>query len=294
MLPSGRRSRCSPRRARLCAALAAWLVFALTRLAVAADEPAPPTSAPAEASADARAEAHRLYASGELHYAAGEYEEAIANFREAYELSQAPALLYNLAQARRLNGECRKAIEAYHHFMRLVPDSPNRQEADHHASALEGQCPLAPVALPPAPAPVAALATPPPAVPASPGEERTSWTPRRKIAVGLLVAGLATGASGGALYLYNQGRYREWQTEDRKLRVPQDSPAAPADRIARLDRNDDLLRSIWRVDVGVMTLVSVSAACLVGSAIMGTMSHHPAEVVVGPRSVALSLSFGAF
>src|SRR4051812_18272354 len=47
------------------------------------------------------AEAKRLTRQALLHYDLGEWDKAIAEFKRAYELSEAPTLLFNLAQAHR-------------------------------------------------------------------------------------------------------------------------------------------------------------------------------------------------
>src|SRR5262245_39858135 len=75
-------------------------------------------------------QARELFARGQTHYSLGEYEQAVADFRRAYELTAAPGLLFNIAQAHRLNGDCKQALEIYRHFVRLAPESEYRAEAE--------------------------------------------------------------------------------------------------------------------------------------------------------------------
>jgi tetratricopeptide (TPR) repeat protein len=85
-------------------------------------------------------QARSLFAQGQIHYSLGEYEQAIAAFRRAYELTSAPGLLFNIAQAHRLNGQCRQALEIYRHFIRLAPQSEYLPEAETQIAALVVRC----------------------------------------------------------------------------------------------------------------------------------------------------------
>lgn len=54
-------------------------------------------------------------------YAVGHYPEAIASFQRGYELEPRPEFLYALAQAQRMNGDCRGAVISYRAFLRTSP-----------------------------------------------------------------------------------------------------------------------------------------------------------------------------
>ena len=82
------------------------------------------------------AEAKRLAARAQVHFDLGEYGLAIVGYREAYRLHPAPGLLYNLAQAYRLSGDCVSATVMYRNYLRLAPRSPHRGLARQHLSAL--------------------------------------------------------------------------------------------------------------------------------------------------------------
>src|SRR6185503_12676976 len=73
-------------------------------------------------------EARLHYERGLAHYNFGEMPAAIEEFKQAYALSNAPGLLFNLAQAERLAGQPDQALYSYRTYLRLVPDAPNRAD----------------------------------------------------------------------------------------------------------------------------------------------------------------------
>lgn len=91
-----------------------------------------------EAAPDGEARARELTESGQRHFDLGEYDEAIADFREAYRLMPRPGLLYNLGQAFRLEGDCLTATRMYRNYLRLEPDSRHRPLVEQHLEALAG------------------------------------------------------------------------------------------------------------------------------------------------------------
>ena len=106
--------------------LAAALVVAATHPASA--QPAP---SPAPTTEDAKkAEARALYETGNTHYNLGEYDQAVAAFKKAYELSQAPGLLFNIAQSYRLKKDYEQASHFYETYLRLKPDAANRADVE--------------------------------------------------------------------------------------------------------------------------------------------------------------------
>ncbi len=118
--------------------LAALALLCATNASIARAEP--PEPAPSSSTGDAKTHAKRLFEQGQAHYDLGEYDEAIAAFREAYEISSAPALLFNIAQSHRLKGDCARALQVYRHFVRLDPDSSHRVAAENQISLLTAQC----------------------------------------------------------------------------------------------------------------------------------------------------------
>ncbi|MCA9720603.1 MAG: hypothetical protein KC468_38425, partial [Myxococcales bacterium] len=60
-------------------------------------------------------------------YTAGEYEEAIREFRSGYAIDPSPMFLFAWAQAERLTGDCLRAAELYRRF--IATDPPEQQVA---------------------------------------------------------------------------------------------------------------------------------------------------------------------
>ena len=90
---------------RLMARLGTGLCFAFAMLAITA------AARPAQAQrGDSRA--RELYLEGDRHYAAGRYEDAVQAFEEAYQLSERPLLLFNLANAYERLGRYEEALSA--------------------------------------------------------------------------------------------------------------------------------------------------------------------------------------
>jgi tetratricopeptide (TPR) repeat protein len=83
--------------------------------------------------------AKKHYKKAETHYDVGEFEAAIKEYKEAYRLSQAPALLFNIAQAYRLAGNPERALYFYRGYLRDVPDAPNRADAEELAANMEAK-----------------------------------------------------------------------------------------------------------------------------------------------------------
>ncbi len=105
-------------------ALAACLAL-VSSLALAQDgdvEETPPEAEQAEAEPPAElspqdARARDLFREGDELYSQGRYEEALANFEEAYELSQRPLLLYNIANAQERAGDWDEAVVTLERYL---------------------------------------------------------------------------------------------------------------------------------------------------------------------------------
>jgi len=86
---------------------------------------------------DALQEAKDHYDRGMAHYELGEFGAAVEEFKAAYALSQAPGLLFNLAQASRLNKDYEQALHFYRSYLRVRPDAANRDDVEKRISELE-------------------------------------------------------------------------------------------------------------------------------------------------------------
>ena len=114
--------------------------------------------------------AAQLYDKGKRHFDIAEYSAAIAAWKEAYLLSSEPLLLFNIAQAHRLAGDCAQANRFYLNYKRVQPKPPNQAELD---SAMQKCAGIAPAtgdsgtttATQPEPTPPPVEPTPPPVEP---------------------------------------------------------------------------------------------------------------------------------
>jgi hypothetical protein len=82
--------------------------------------------------------ARNIFEAGRAAYEAGRFDQALRYFQEAYDLSQRPALLFNIASAADRLQENQRAIEAYRAYLRAVPNADNRELAESRIAFLEG------------------------------------------------------------------------------------------------------------------------------------------------------------
>jgi tetratricopeptide (TPR) repeat protein len=172
---------------------------------------APPIGAqppPRRVTESQKAEARDLYKKGMTHYELGSFEEAIDEFKRAYELTKAPGLLFNLAQVYRLKKDWEQARFFYKTYLRVEPAAANRAdgealigEAEERQKAAEREAahppepPPAPVLTPPPPVLVAPLQAPTPPPPPRP----RPW--RGELAAFGVLAGSGLGALAAGIVL---------------------------------------------------------------------------------------------
>lgn len=110
----------------------AFIAIATLALATAtahASEPSSPEVIPHKA----RALAER----GRAFHDAGDYGNAIVAFKEAYVMAPSPGLLFNLAQAYRLAGNCDDAVMMYRRYLNTNPSPEARRIAEAHLATVE-------------------------------------------------------------------------------------------------------------------------------------------------------------
>src|SRR5258706_16478997 len=83
------------------------------------------------------ARARELYQKGLTHYDLTEYDRAIEEFKQAYELSSRPELLFNLAQTYRAKKDAVQALHFYRTYLKLKPGAANRVEVETIVAELE-------------------------------------------------------------------------------------------------------------------------------------------------------------
>jgi tetratricopeptide (TPR) repeat protein len=96
---------------------------------VSADDRLPPERIPQKA--------RELAEKGRAYHDAGEYMKAVAAFKEAYVLAPSPGLLFNIAQAYRLAGDCDDAAWMYRRFLDSNPGEASRTLAEQHLASVE-------------------------------------------------------------------------------------------------------------------------------------------------------------
>jgi tetratricopeptide (TPR) repeat protein len=91
------------------------------------------------ASADARQDdaARNAFKVGRAAYETGDYQLAYDKFKESFQLSHEPALLYNIASALQGLKRPHDAAEALRSFLRLQPSDPDRPKIDQRIATLE-------------------------------------------------------------------------------------------------------------------------------------------------------------
>ena len=112
--------------------------------AAAAGKPAagkaPPAPPPAKPPADAAAgptTAKEWFAKASAHHKAGEYDEAIAAYKEAHRVDPHPVYLYDIALVNRLKGAHAEALRYYEKFLEDDPGSSLRPEAEKRIAELK-------------------------------------------------------------------------------------------------------------------------------------------------------------
>lgn len=92
---------------------------------------------PALADESRDTEARRLYDLGKTAFEKHEWDTAYTQFRNAYMISQRPALLFNMASALKEGGRPGEAAETLRSYLRVVPNTPDRQPIEERIVALE-------------------------------------------------------------------------------------------------------------------------------------------------------------
>jgi tetratricopeptide (TPR) repeat protein len=225
------------------------------------------------------AQARELYKKGMTHYQLGELDKAIEEFKQAYEITSAPALLFNLAQVHRMKKNLPDALYFYKMYLRLEPNAGNRKDVEgliaetqarldeeERAKQQQQQQQVAPVVVTPPPAPV-----PVPEVRAAP--RATHW--KAKLWSGVALAAVGLGALAGGIALGA-------------------SAASDADQLARASAqgtnsyngpNQALYRDGQNAQAASTALYVTAGALVATGAVLGALGLHDraaARVAVVP------------
>jgi len=211
----------------------------------------------------------------------GAYQAALEQFNDAYAISPHFAVLYNIGQAQIALGHPLEAIAALSKYLRdgaeQVPPS-RRQQVQAQLSLLDARIaeppPPEPATAPPrprAPPPEAApMLVPPAAARRHPGQAM------RRLSYGLAGAGLLAEAGALGAYLWNRGRYQEWQRGDALLRDPMVGPNIQRRQIDIDNELAETLTTANRVILGLGIAGGALIACGATLFLLGTEERHRA------------------
>lgn len=235
------------------------LLLCLVASPAFADEAPPPPDKPALTKLDtSRLEA--LYDAGTRHYDLGEWDAAIAAFREAYGLMPDPSFLYNIAQAYRQKHACRDATAAYKAYLRNAPDE-DRPKVEQFivelAPCVQAEEENARRLLPRPPAP--------PPVPAGPSWPRTlRWS-------GYAAGGLGVAFTGAGLLFSLRARSA---SDDFERACASGCQAGPElERIEQRGRDADRNAKIF---------YAVGGTAIAGGVVLWMLGHRYERLTITP------------
>jgi tetratricopeptide (TPR) repeat protein len=261
--------------------------------------PSPPQPQPAAASDDKKAEAKALYEQGLSHYNLGEFDQAIDAFRKSYAISQAPGLLFNIAQSFRLKKDYEQATYFYQTYLRLKPDAPNRADVEERLKemqdALEEQKKLGNKPPIGTVSPDGGTTTTTTTTPTG-TTTTTTTTPEKPVPTGetgvrstsLITAGYATGGAGIALVAtgFVFGKLAKNAERDlNKLNNGGTWTQAQQDRYDAGKRNNT---------IATISFIAGGAALVTGATlfVLGTMKKSSTEVAIMPTAHGTSVAVG--
>lgn len=217
--------------------------------------------------------AESLFAEGQAAYSRGDYATAIAKWQVSYEMSNETGLLFNIAQALRLSGNCPGALATYQRYIVADTDLGSEQHklAEDFERELSGKCSTVNTTSKPNSSPVPYLVNGPNSVDAL--NDRKD----REAGRTLRIAGLATGGTGivllaTGLYLGHHGR----ALGDNVTEACRTS----CDWGMQKDKDATGRRDVTRGRV----LDGVGVAAIVGGAVMYYVGNRQSSVSIAPRT----------
>ena len=218
--------------------------------------------------------AEALYTAGQAAYDHGDYQIAIDKWQESYRLSGESGLLFNIAQAMRLAGDCTGAITTYRKFMAADADPASEQHklAEDFTRELEPTCR--------APAPVAD--------PKPPLGDRLNLvdplnTPKDH-GRALRIAGLGTGGAGIAAIATGLALGYHAQTLGQDVT---DACRTSCDWAVQKDKE-----AAGRRDAMIGRVLDIAGAtAIAGGVVMYYLGARQSGVTITPRSEGATLSW---
>ncbi len=263
------------------------VLWTMVMLALVGVAEAAPRDLPAFERASAMREARAHFQIGLRHYNLGEFDRAIVEFKLAYRRSEAPGLLFNIAQAHRARGDARSALHFYAAYLRVDPRARERAYVESRIRQLEQQ--LEPVPAPetaPAEAPVASADDPEVHV-VQAAAVLTAAPRARETGRAMKIAGIATATAGAAALI--AGGYYSIQA------------ASAAEEISDLSKNngrwskrfDDVSTEGRQSEITAAVLYAVGGAAVVTGGVLYWFGVRreasAARLTVAPESGGMRL-----
>jgi tetratricopeptide (TPR) repeat protein len=211
---------------------------------------------------------------------AGDYAGAIAAYKEAYVLAPRPGLLFNLAQAYRLSGDCDDAAFMYRRFLESNPTEDRRAIAEANLATVSkcGHGGLALVVAQPAPAPMLAVSKHAPA-----GPEPAPSTAMRDVGTYLAVGGAAAlVVAGGFAYEAHQASDEVTQAYNNGMTVT---------NLSQQDASGRRDATIAEVAAGVGGAAAITGAILIAVGLHEEAGHVAISPNLHGGEVKLSWTF---
>ena len=125
--------------------LAAAAVLSLSTLALTYgvanpwDDSASPPLAQSQPASDKK-KALEMFEKGTIQYNLGHWEQAVDLWAHAYEIYNAPEFLFNIAQAYRHQGDCKRGLFFNRRYLATSPNALNRSEVEQFIRDSEAAC----------------------------------------------------------------------------------------------------------------------------------------------------------
>jgi len=237
--------------------------------------------------------ARKLAERGRELHGQGDYTRAIVAFKEAYVLAPSPGLLFNLAQAYRLQGNCDDAAIMYRRYLASNPAPDARAIAETHLATVE-RCIAQRGLNIPFDESMAYLRVPPPedkalalvAAPAPPAEHAYSRRTQKWIGLGVATGGgLALATAGFFAYRAHEASL---EVEDRYAHGDKWKNIAP---IAARGEHSATLAQGFGIGGGLAAIAGVTVFVLGERAERRAQSPSPVSVTPTRRGAEVSLAW---
>jgi Tetratricopeptide repeat len=110
------------------------LIFSMMLLALGSKEARAQLSA---LSPQQKQDIHVHYQQATRAYDLGKYQEAVDEYQKVYEIDGDPVMLYNIAQAYRLNDQPQESIHFYRRYLQRSPEARNKDDVERKITAME-------------------------------------------------------------------------------------------------------------------------------------------------------------